>query len=107
MSRSGSETKSHRRWYGAAIALSLATFVIAAIALQVQVRAVKHFCDTLPVGWTTAQVREAAQEQGFRVRIDPFTQMRILPYFWDPSRRSCRVFFNREQTVEYRSWQES
>lgn len=72
--------------------------------LHWQLDRLETFCGSLPQGWGAAQVREAAEEQGFRSAMEPYTQMRITPALYDPSERSCRVFFNRERVVEFKQF---
>jgi hypothetical protein len=75
--------------------------------VQWRARELNEFCSSLPKGWTVVQVREAAQEKGFTPTMEPFAQMRIEASRWHFSAKSCRVFFNRARTVEYRIWQGS
>ena len=65
-----------------------------------------RFCAHVPLGATIVQVREAAADEGFSSRMEPFVQMRITPTGLHAAPPSCRVFFNNNQVVEYRALQE-
>ena len=95
------------RWLYASIILCLMTAAGATGYLYLEHHELAQFCATLPLGASIAQVREAAREKGFDPVMEPFAQMRIAPSIWPAAPPACRVFFNRAQTVEYRSWQTS
>lgn len=95
------------RGYQATLLLTLIVFAGAGGYLELEARKLRRFCGTIAQGQTIAQVRETAQELGYSSAIEPFAQMRISPRLGDPAGRSCRVFFNKEQTVEYRVFQGS
>ena len=64
-------------------------------------------CQRLTSGQSVAEVRDLATQSGFETKMEAFIQMKIEPPFWEPLTPSCKVFFNRNQTVEYRVWQSS
>jgi hypothetical protein len=93
------------KWFYLSIALCLISAAAGAGYLYQGTRDLDSFCSGVPLGATVAQVRKAAQRQGFESFMEPFTQMRIRPLRWHMSPPSCRVFFNRDRTVEFRQLQ--
>ena len=67
----------------------------------------EKFCQTVPIGATDVEVRKSAQALGFTPTMEPFAQMRIQPWEKLLPPPSCRVFFNRARTVEYRVLEQS
>lgn len=95
------------RWFYLALILSLTSAGGAWSWLEMERKELKKLCQTLPLGATISEVRKSARARGFEPKMDPFAQMRIEPSFWHSSPPSCRVFFNRARTVEYRLLQSS
>ncbi len=95
------------RWFYVSIGLCLTATAAWFVYLGQETRELQVFCSRLALGATVVQVRESAQEEGFLPKMEPYAQMRIEPATWMPRPPSCRVFFNRERTIEYRVWQSS
>ena len=90
-------------WASIAVAVAVVATVVAHFVTES--RELRDFCQSLPVGMAITEVREAATEKGFDPRMEPYSQMRIEPTGWHYARPSCRVFFNKDRTIEYRVFQ--
>jgi hypothetical protein len=95
------------RWFYFALFMSVATAAGAGGYLYRQSDRLDEFCAKLPLGASVVEVRKSAQRQGFESSMEPYTQMRIKPKHWHLAPPSCRVFFNRDRTVEYRLLQDT
>jgi|GEM_PF-4287861 len=95
------------RSYVISIALCLITTLTGATYLGTERSRLETFCKDLPLGASFVQVRKSAQKLGFEPQMESFSQLRITPRFWHAAPPSCRVFFNRDQAVQFRIAQAS
>lgn len=92
------------RWFGASIILAVVAASLWGYSLYQREARLSSFCSELPLGRAINEVREDAKKHGLVPRMEPYAQMRVEDEGWPfvPKSPACRVFFNRERTVEYR-----
>lgn len=93
--------------YLLSFALLALVIAVVAITLEHQKRELHAFCDELTIGRSLVQVRKDADREGFDAKVEAYAQLRIEPplWQWNPSPPSCRVFFGKARTIEYRIWE--
>ncbi len=94
------------KWIYTCLALGAAVLIALYMHLAVGDAAIRRFCESLPMKLSPAEVRTIADGEGLWSEPLPDSQMRVSKRALGgliPRALSCRVAFNRELLVEYRT----
>ena len=95
------------RWVLVAVLLALASAGGATYYFSSRADGLKSFCQSLDIGAPIRVVRKSAKKAGFKVTMEPYSQMRISIPYSAVAPGTCAVLFNSARTVEFRTFQRS
>ena len=95
------------RWIVLSLFLAVAAAAGSFHYLRKEAARLESYCAGVAPGMPVRAVRKQARKEGFRVTMDPYSQMRIEIPYSPVAPATCRIFLNAGRTVEYRRFQAS